>query len=253
MNRTIPVSASFLLHISVSGLVLSLGWLWFSPAVADPDLWGHVRFGQDILRTRSIIQRDVYSYRTGDQPWINHEWLSEATFALLYNRGGTAALAGLKAGASLLILGCAHAYLCARGLGPWRSALLVALICIPLRMGIGTIRPQLFTYLFFLVALVVLSTADTGREYRLWLLPVLLAVWVNLHGGVLAGAGGGAPLDDRIERTSTARSQYGSGRATCRNCPHCARGSRLGNGAAFQPIRRRAHSVPPAHCHGAAA
>jgi hypothetical protein len=53
---------------------------------------------------------------------------------------------------------------------------------------LGTIRPQIFTYLFFFLELLVLEKATAGREYWLWVLPILLAVWVNLHGGVLAGA-----------------------------------------------------------------
>ena len=60
--------------------------------VADPDLWGHVRFGQDILRTGSIIQADTYSYRTAGQLWINHEWLAEVIFAGLYDRFGPTGL-----------------------------------------------------------------------------------------------------------------------------------------------------------------
>ncbi len=71
-------------------LLTSFGVYFFSRTVADPDLWGHVRFGQDILRTGRIIQRDSYSYRTGDQPWINHEWLSEVIFAWLYEHAGAA-------------------------------------------------------------------------------------------------------------------------------------------------------------------
>jgi len=39
---------------------------------ADPDLWGHVRFGQDIVAARSISTVDPYSF-TSDRPWVNHE------------------------------------------------------------------------------------------------------------------------------------------------------------------------------------
>jgi hypothetical protein len=56
-------------------------------------------------------------------------------------------------------------------------------------MGLGTIRPQIFTYLFFLVQLLVLNTGSMKREHWLWVLPILFAGWVNLHGGVLAGIG----------------------------------------------------------------
>ena len=44
--------------------------------VADPDLWGHTRFGLDMLATHTLPSGDPYSF-TQDIPWINHEWLSE--------------------------------------------------------------------------------------------------------------------------------------------------------------------------------
>ena len=40
---------------------------------ADPDLWGHVRFGLDILRDANIHQVDAYSFAS-DRAWVNHEW-----------------------------------------------------------------------------------------------------------------------------------------------------------------------------------
>ncbi len=42
-------------------LLVSFALFWFCSTVADPDLWGHIRFGQDILRTGSIMQSDAYS------------------------------------------------------------------------------------------------------------------------------------------------------------------------------------------------
>src|SRR5438093_1131596 len=47
----------------------------------DPDLWGHLKFGTEILHSRSIPIVDSYSF-TSDRVWTNHEWLSEVTFAL---------------------------------------------------------------------------------------------------------------------------------------------------------------------------
>ena len=73
---------------------------------ADPDLWGHVRFGSDLLRTHSLPRLDVYSF-TQDRDWINHEWLSEAQMGLAYRAFGSAGLALLKSAlavASLLLV-----------------------------------------------------------------------------------------------------------------------------------------------------
>jgi hypothetical protein len=175
--------------LSPACLLASFGVLWFSHTIADPDLWGHVRFGQDIVRTGRIIQTDIYSYRTAGQPWINHEWLSEVIFASLYDHGGPAALIVFKVLVSLAIVGWGYAYFRHWGLGPLWSVLLLVLVSVPFRLGLGTIRPQIFTYLCFLVELLVLEQAAKRRVIWLWGLPVVFAVWVNLHGGVLAGVG----------------------------------------------------------------
>ncbi|WP_165219179.1 hypothetical protein [Aquisphaera insulae] len=162
---------------------------WFADTVADPDLWGHVRFGQDLLRTGSIVRADTYSYRADGQPWINHEWLAEVAFAWDYDHLGSAGLIGGKLAVALGILGACLVHLRRGGMGALLAAALLILASIPFRMGMGTIRPQLFTYLGYLILLLILHGArDRPAPRRLWLLPPLLALWVNLHGGVLAGS-----------------------------------------------------------------
>ena len=56
-------------------LALVGGVLLFSLArsVVDPDLWGHVRFGADLIRTGRIVRPDPYSYLSGGTSWFNHE------------------------------------------------------------------------------------------------------------------------------------------------------------------------------------
>ena len=71
-------------------LALGGGVLCFALAktIADPDLWGHVLFGGDLIRTGRVVRPDPYSYLTAGQPWINHEWLAEALFYFAYRAAG---------------------------------------------------------------------------------------------------------------------------------------------------------------------
>jgi hypothetical protein len=179
----------FLATAAPAFLVAAFGLYWFAPTIADPDLWGHVRFGQDIVRSGSIPSHDTYSYRTAGQRWINHEWLAEVIFAVLYDRFGPPGLIALKVGISLSILIPCYLHMRRRNMRAVAGIVLVLLICIPLRMGLGTVRPQIFTYLFFLLVLLVVESVSTGQAWRLWVLPLLCGVWVNVHGGVLAGIG----------------------------------------------------------------
>ena len=55
---------------------------------ADPDLWGHIRFGQAFIANRHLIDRDPYSYSAPGAPWHDYEWLAEVVIAFAYNAAG---------------------------------------------------------------------------------------------------------------------------------------------------------------------
>ena len=65
---------------------LALALILLTATRTDPDLWGHVRFGLDWLRTRALPAIDP-SF-TQDRPWVNHEWLSEALMGGAFRSGG---------------------------------------------------------------------------------------------------------------------------------------------------------------------
>ena len=44
---------------------------------ADPDLFGHLTFGREIVHALRVHATDPYSF-TSDVRWVNHEWLTEA-------------------------------------------------------------------------------------------------------------------------------------------------------------------------------
>ena len=155
---------------------------------ADADLWGHLTFGRDIVHAGRVHSADPYSF-TSDRPWINHEWLAEAMMWGAYSAGGAAGLVALK-----LILACAAGVAL---LATWRPQqlrpavrdsmlLLTALGTWPL---VATIRPQAFSASLFAVLLFVLHRAREGRTRWLLGLPLIFAVWVNVHGGWIVGAG----------------------------------------------------------------
>lgn len=151
-------------------------------ATADPDLWGHLTFGRDVLQARSITTIDPYSF-TQDVPWINHEWLSEAVFAMAYRVSGVAGLILLKTAILSLALVLAWSALAsiARTATRWW---LFALLPFAIAPAATTFRPQLWT----LLALAFLVRLLSGRSRLIWAVP-LFAVWANLHGGWVVGVG----------------------------------------------------------------
>lgn len=155
---------------------------------ADPDLWGHLLFGQDMLAMGGVTRVDPYSFLSHPD-WINHEWLSEVLFGLAWEAAGSAGLVLLKAIVVLTILALIYRHLRRNGLDVLRAGLVVVVVMLPLMPGLRTIRPHLFTYLLFTLTLILLFQIDEGAHRRAWILPILIALWVNFHGGVLAGLG----------------------------------------------------------------
>jgi len=155
---------------------------------SDPDLWGHLRYGQDWLSTFTLPSSDVYSF-TGDRPWINHEWLTEALFASAYRAGGTIALAILNAAIVLAALVIARWSARRAGMAGWR---LEALTAIVFAFGVApltqTLRPQAISSLLFVALLALVREVDRDRHRVVFALPFLFLAWANLHGAwVMAG------------------------------------------------------------------
>jgi len=160
-----------------------------SLTLADPDLWGHLRFGQDFWATGQVIRTDPYSYLTAGRLWINHEWLSEAVFAAVFSRFGPLGLGILKTAVCGLTVWIGRCFLLRRGLSPLRANLLLALSLLPFIHHFGALRPGVFSFLFFLLTLLTIHAAEAGERRALWLAPLFFALWANLHGGFLAGLG----------------------------------------------------------------
>ena len=152
----------------------------------DPDLWGHVRFGQNFIATRHLIDRDPYSYSAAGQLWRDHEWLAEVVMAAVYNAAGVAGLKLWKfvfTALTVLFIADAEAE---TGAPPsiQLSVLVVASVGLILQTQF---RPQMFT-LVCLSALVALLARDNYRRGRtIWLAVPLMALWANAHGGFVAG------------------------------------------------------------------
>jgi hypothetical protein len=152
---------------------------------ADPDLWGHVRFGQDMLRSLTITRTDTYAF-TSQGYWINHEWLSEILMALSFNLAGTPGLIVLRLSLITAILLLVWRRLRATGAPVLLGVGVTALSILPRSIAV---RPQLFSMLLFTGLLDVLACSDEKESRAFVFVPFLMIPWVNLHGGWIVGLG----------------------------------------------------------------
>ncbi|QDS97326.1 hypothetical protein [Adhaeretor mobilis] len=165
--------------------------------LVDPDLWGHVQYGQDWLEDGHLHRTATHTYTAVDHPWINHENAAELVFALGYEKLGIYPLVLLKCLLGLGILTTMALVARLHGvkmIAAWALLLLVAANL----QAFFPLRPQLLSFLLFTIAMVCVDRGfafwyDEGRSgsrMRLkWLLPLpmIFAVWVNSHGAFVAG------------------------------------------------------------------
>jgi hypothetical protein len=177
-------------RIALLAFVWTLALYQFSESTVDPDLWGHVVFGQQMLKTRAVERVEIYSWTVNGQEFINHEYGADlilgGTHLLL---GGTGLLL-LKIAIGLLTFGLALR-LGSKSLRWPQSAIALALGAVAVtEISYGfAARPQIFTALGLAIELLLLRRIHEGRHWWALALPVLFMIWINIHGGALAGVG----------------------------------------------------------------
>ena len=157
--------------------------------VTDWDLGWQLATGRWVAQHHQIPSSDVFSYTSPGEPWI-YPIGSGLIFYWLYLLGSYSALSCLGA------ITCVGTVALLLRKGSSASALL-SIFAIPVIADRTTPRADMFTVLLFAAFLSILweqfsasppSEAQSGRA-RLWLLPLLMIAWVNLHLGFVAGLG----------------------------------------------------------------
>jgi hypothetical protein len=151
----------------------------------DLDYWWHLRTGELILED-GIPTKDPFSWTVAGEPWVMHEWLSQAIIAVIQQAFGYAAVAAFFGAVGCAAL--AVSYALARRLGAHPRALaMLGLLCIA-TLGLSLVaRPQIFSWLFYTVFLYLLATDDDEHSQRVWLVVPLTLLWANLHLGFTYG------------------------------------------------------------------
>jgi hypothetical protein len=178
----------------------------FTLTTVDPDLWGMLAFGRDFVARVEVAARggvlsglgaaaggaivisDPYSYTAGDFPWIQHEWAIGPIFYLVYSIGGRIGLTLLKLALELGILAILLREAGRQKVGVVGRWVLFIVALPAISLHLLTVRAGLFTALFVALTCAVLLHARE-RPRTLYTLVPLTAIWINLHGGVVAGLG----------------------------------------------------------------
>jgi len=154
--------------------------------VTDSDFWWQLRTGQWIIEQGRIPHQDSYSYTAAGQPWIAHSWLADVGMYLLYHYAGPFSLHPLRAllhTASFALLFILVWQRWPR-LGPAMGLLLVAFVA---SARFWLTRPNSLSLAFCIAYLYLWHLYKYRGRDRLWLLPLLMLLWANLHSGFIYG------------------------------------------------------------------
>ena len=172
------------------------GLVVMSRSKADPDLWGHVTYGKEVIRDGHLHDTTTWSYAVDDFRWVNHENIAELLMATADLAGGQTALLLVKSLLTLIVLGLP--LWAARKTGAGLLTCFAVVVMLSFNISFHwLVRPHMLSYACGVGLLCILATTLPGaiaarREGLnfskwIWLIAPLMCFWTNSHGGYLAG------------------------------------------------------------------
>ncbi|MBS1990333.1 MAG: hypothetical protein JSS83_07435 [Cyanobacteria bacterium SZAS LIN-3] len=186
---------------SLSGRLAGLLYLALFPLVGilvayigfcDPDSCWHIAIGRWMVEHRQLPLADpfssnIHSFVTvaAGKPIMQHEWLSDCMFYIVYAAAGAVGLLLLVTAISTLALIVLPGLLMLRSGTPRLAILLLLLATVPASLFRLWVRPEVFSFLYFsiLVWLVHFGCRCSAVRFRFFVLATFLlsALWANCH------------------------------------------------------------------------
>lgn len=157
----------------------------------DYDLWARLIVGKSIVESGTILTKDFISY-TPTHFWYDHEWGSSFIFYLVFKYFSDFGLVFLKGSLIFSIIYFINQTVKIKSdktTSPYNILFYIFVFISFYTILSATIRCHLFTFLFFTIWIYLLERYRLGRKKQLYILPVLMIFWCNIHGGCLSGLG----------------------------------------------------------------
>ncbi len=152
-----------------------------SAVAADPDVWWHLRTGEWILQHHAVPHVDPFSGPNAGKPWEAYSWLFELLIFKLFSGFGLAGIVGYSS-AMVLAIAVAYWHLIKRLQQDFSVVALLVFATFCSLQHLYTPRPWMFSILFFVLEVDILMHARrTGRVRELAWLPLIFALWSNIH------------------------------------------------------------------------
>jgi len=161
--------------------------------MSDSDSWWNLATGRYVVTEHRLPVPDPFAYTTaGAAPVypaeertryfnLTHEWLAQAVWYAIWSAGGAAAVVLWKA--LLMTLLCGLTGLVAKWrTDSWLWGTAAALGAASLAVEFAHDRPGILSYVFTAAFIAIFESRK-----RPWLVPPLILIWANCHGGFFLG------------------------------------------------------------------
>ena len=151
------------------------------------DGW-YTLLGGRIVSSSGIPRHDALTVLSHGHTWVDQQWFGQLSFYGLWSAGGW----GLAIAAVVAMYVAAFAVVASEarlGGASERSTAVVVAVCIATGVSNTVLRAQIPAYLLCAVVLALLLGDRRRPGRRVLLVFPLLALWANIHGSVLLGAG----------------------------------------------------------------
>jgi hypothetical protein len=160
--------------------------------LGDAGIGWHIRTGQLILATHALPHVDPFSSSMAGHTWYAWEWLFDLIVGWLDSIAGLNGVVLLAALVIATTFAWTFRLLLSRGTNIFVGLALVLLAAAAAAIHFLA-RPHVLTWLLTVLWFWILESsfglrrAASRKTWQLWLLPPLMVLWVNLHGGFLIG------------------------------------------------------------------
>jgi len=171
-----------------------LGVLAFTPIsvklLGDAGIGWHICTGQQIIATHEIPRVDSFSSQI-QQPWFAWEWLYDVAVGQLESWCGLNGVVWITAVVIAMVFAGTFRLALTRGTN-LLFALGLTLLALSASMIHFLTRPHVLSWLFALAWVWILDVNERkGQQSQparwLWMLPLSMLLWVNVHGGFVLG------------------------------------------------------------------
>jgi len=189
-----PAVGSYIQRAGLYVFLISIACVFY--LLNAPQILGHYDLGWhlaagDLIRDQSHVPfGDPWSFTSGGRQWFNLSWLWDVLASVLFQHANFAGLLLFVVACGAVIIGYLASICLRAGASTLAVCISVFLACLlyPAFVAYPNVylaaAPNVATMLF---SVLFYGECLRGTKRVLWLLPAIMILWANLHGGFLLG------------------------------------------------------------------